>query len=300
MELRYKNGSLGVIQGPAGENGITPHIGENSHWYLGTFDTGVSAKGPKGEDGRAFSIAKTYPSIISMDTDHDNPDVEVGQFVMIDTGDVEDADNAKLYVKTDTGFSYVTDLSGATGIQGPAGKSAYQIAVDNGFEGTEEEWLDSLGAKYTPIEGDVPVKPITQSAYDDLTDAEKNSDTVWLIADNNISRMARTVEEPCLTDETVVGIWEDGRPVYKKIFHTIQKPVNNIFDIGAIENLFAVVSVNGVMKTASGNWIQLPYQNSSVCLYVSDTGEVKLRNSLGNDYQNTPVVATIEYMKTTD
>lgn len=28
---------------------------------------------------------------------------------------------------------------------GAPGKSAYQIAVDNGFEGTEEEWLESLG-----------------------------------------------------------------------------------------------------------------------------------------------------------
>ena len=28
---------------------------------------------------------------------------------------------------------------------GISGKSAYQIAVDNGFEGTEQEWLASLG-----------------------------------------------------------------------------------------------------------------------------------------------------------
>ena len=32
------------------------------------------------------------------------------------------------------------------------GKSAYEIAVDNGFVGTEEEWLDSLKG-YTPIKG---------------------------------------------------------------------------------------------------------------------------------------------------
>ena len=31
------------------------------------------------------------------------------------------------------------------GIPGPTGASAYQIAVTNGFEGTEQEWLDSLG-----------------------------------------------------------------------------------------------------------------------------------------------------------
>ena len=29
-------------------------------------------------------------------------------------------------------------------IQGPAGKSAYDIAVDEGFDGTESDWLDSL------------------------------------------------------------------------------------------------------------------------------------------------------------
>ena len=30
-------------------------------------------------------------------------------------------------------------------LRGPAGKSAYEIAVEHGFEGTEEEWLASLG-----------------------------------------------------------------------------------------------------------------------------------------------------------
>ncbi len=34
--------------------------------------------------------------------------------------------------------------TGATGATGAAGKSAYELAVENGFEGTLEEWLDSL------------------------------------------------------------------------------------------------------------------------------------------------------------
>ena len=33
---------------------------------------------------------------------------------------------------------------GEDGQDGTDGKSAYQIAVDNGFQGTEPEWLDSL------------------------------------------------------------------------------------------------------------------------------------------------------------
>lgn len=38
-------------------------------------------------------------------------------------------------------------VSGIGAIKGEDGKSAYQIAVENGFEGTEEEWLDSLKGK---------------------------------------------------------------------------------------------------------------------------------------------------------
>lgn len=34
--------------------------------------------------------------------------------------------------------------TGATGAQGPQGKSAYQVAVDNGYSGTEAQWLASL------------------------------------------------------------------------------------------------------------------------------------------------------------
>lgn len=74
-------------------------------------------------------------------------------------------------------------------LHGAPGKSAYEIAVDNGFEGTIEEWLESLvgepGSSYTPPEGDVPLKTITQEEYDALTDEEKQSETAWLITDSD-------------------------------------------------------------------------------------------------------------------
>src|SRR5690606_21963258 len=39
--------------------------------------------------------------------------------------------------------NYIDELKSG-GTQGPPGKSAYEIAVENGFEGTEQEWLESL------------------------------------------------------------------------------------------------------------------------------------------------------------
>ncbi|MFD2116347.1 collagen-like protein [Paenibacillus yanchengensis] len=35
-------------------------------------------------------------------------------------------------------------FAGGGGMQGPAGASAYEIAVENGYRGTEMEWLTSL------------------------------------------------------------------------------------------------------------------------------------------------------------
>lgn len=32
------------------------------------------------------------------------------------------------------------------GVRGKPGPSAYEVAVANGFTGTEQEWLDSLGS----------------------------------------------------------------------------------------------------------------------------------------------------------
>ena len=47
------------------------------------------------------------------------------------------------------GYQGETGLTGPAGVAGAAGadgKSAYEVAVDNGFVGTEQEWLDSLAA----------------------------------------------------------------------------------------------------------------------------------------------------------
>ena len=54
-----------------------------------------------------------------MQADFDN--MEIGDYVMI-TSSVELEDNAKLYSKTEKEWVFITDFSGATGIQGPQGQ----------------------------------------------------------------------------------------------------------------------------------------------------------------------------------
>ena len=72
-------------------------------------------------EGQGFKISKTYSSIASMQAGYDTDNVPLWSFVIIDTGNVDDEDNAKLYIKGETEYQYLTDLSGAQGIQGEQG-----------------------------------------------------------------------------------------------------------------------------------------------------------------------------------
>lgn len=105
-------------QGAKGDTGPTGATGAQGPQGV-KGDTG--ATGPQGAKGDAFAIAKTYASIAAMNADFGGSDVKAGQFVMIDTGNVDDVDNAKLYVKGAAAYTYITDLSGATGMTGPQG-----------------------------------------------------------------------------------------------------------------------------------------------------------------------------------
>ena len=61
--LQKNNASLSfsetVLKGDKGDPGITPHIGENGNWYLGTTDTGKPSRGEKGEGTSDFIIKMT-------------------------------------------------------------------------------------------------------------------------------------------------------------------------------------------------------------------------------------------------
>lgn len=112
-----KTGNIKGATGAKGETGAQGPQGEQGQQGI---------QGPKGDPGEAFTIAKTYESVEAMNAAFATDNVKEGQFVMIDTGSVEDEDNAKLYVKGAEAYSYITDLSGATGLTGPAGEQGPQ------------------------------------------------------------------------------------------------------------------------------------------------------------------------------
>lgn len=83
-----------------------------------TFVNLQGVQGVTGPQGEPFKIKKTYPSVEAMNADFNN--MEFGDYVMI-ASTVEVEDNAKLYTRGENQWIFITDFSGATGIQGPTG-----------------------------------------------------------------------------------------------------------------------------------------------------------------------------------
>lgn len=124
---------LSACKGTPGEQGPRGEQGEDG------------AKGEKGDDGKGIvSVIKTATS------------------GLVDTYTI-------IYTNGTTTTFEVTNgeqgLQGAQGPQGETGKSAYEIAVEYGFQGTVEEWLESLKAD--------------NSTQDDQEENGENNTDVW-------------------------------------------------------------------------------------------------------------------------
>lgn len=117
-----------------------PKIVDND-WWIYNYDTKQYVNTGISAIGDAFTYKKEYPSVEAMEADWGTADVKLGEYVLINTNNVEDPDDAKVYLKTQEGWKFIVDLSGIQGIQG---WSAYEVAVKHGFVGTEEEWVQSL------------------------------------------------------------------------------------------------------------------------------------------------------------
>lgn len=124
-------GNIG-LQGEQGIQGIQGEKGEKG-------DKGD--KGAKGDKGDPFTVAKIYPSVSAMNAGYASDGVAKGAFVVIDTGNVNDEENARLYIKGDSAYVFLTDLSGAQGIKGDKGdkgdKGEPGAKGDQGVQGVQ-------------------------------------------------------------------------------------------------------------------------------------------------------------------
>jgi hypothetical protein len=113
----------GVVPPSKGGTGVTsPGASGNLLVSNGTSWTSAAGlAGPTGPAGLGFTIAKTYASVAALTADTAPTNIISGQFALIDTNDINNAENSRLYLWNGTSYTYTSDLSGAQGIVGPTG-----------------------------------------------------------------------------------------------------------------------------------------------------------------------------------
>lgn len=133
--------ALAVAKESGEFDGITPTIGDNGNWYLGTTDTGKPSRGEKGDKG--------------------------------DKGDTgaqgvqgEKGDTGAQGLQGPQGEKGDTGETGATGATGADGKSAYSYAQDGGYTGTESEFAAKLAAEKLPNPYPITFTGAVSETYD--------------------------------------------------------------------------------------------------------------------------------------
>lgn len=159
----------------------------------------------------------------------------------------------------------VKQVSSVRGDKGDPGESAYDIAVANGFEGTEAEWLESLkGPKGDP--GDSATETSNGEVYS--------------------------------TEEVRIGTWIDGKPMYRKTVYFVSG--SSLKDITEIisDDVDLIIEYCGFINATNNhsyvlpsiyNTLQKNETNGSIIFYTRDP-----------TFSNAPVTLTIKYTKTTD
>lgn len=128
--------SLGIPRGPQGIQGNEGPQGDRGP---------RGPEGPKGEPGEGFKLSKVYESVEAMRAGFATDGLPLGSFVVVNTGDVDDPDNAGVWCKGEDAYVFIVDISGMTGFDGPPGP--------RGPEGPPGPKGDSFTGAFASIEG---------------------------------------------------------------------------------------------------------------------------------------------------
>lgn len=257
--------------GPTGPQGTAPHIGDNGHWYVGDMDTGVNAKGDKGDGLKIDGSVPTYADLPTLTA------ADMGKTYLVDadgrlyfwSGTAWPASGAGLLIKGEDGITPniganghwwigITDTGvqaqgedGAPGTPGADGKSAYESAQDGGYTGTETQFntdLAEVGNKQDKITG-------AKGKYLGFTDTDTLGAVSLPSASTGSKGITYLVDSYERTDTDKAVTPKALNSVYKLVEDKADKSVSKAATLTAAGWSDGVQSlaVSGVTATANGS-----------------------------------------------
>lgn len=178
------------------------------------------------EIGKSIDAANIEPNGDLILTLVDGSTINCGNVVGRDGVDGSDGDSA-YEIAINNGFEgseeeWISSLQGKNGIDG---KSAYEIAIENGFEGNEEEWVESLN-------GYSPTVSISEE-YDGytITITDVNGEHSFKIVDSTKSNVDTVITEDGVTlvvPESAVTVDDDTVILDGRFFSGLDIGTDNI------------------------------------------------------------------------
>ena len=130
------------------------------------------------------------------------------------------------------------NIIGIPALKGDNGKSAYEIAVDKGFEGTEEEWLESLNG--------------SNSGNTGITEETDPTVPEWAKQEGKPTYQAREIEYSTTTLENVDNV-EDALNTLTEHVDNIKKNIpSTAEDVGALPNTTVIPTKTSQLENDNG------------------------------------------------
>ena len=263
--------------GPTGPQGTAPHIGDNGHWYVGDVDTGVNAKGDKGDGLKIDGSVPTYADLPTLTA------ADMGKTYLVDadgrlyfwSGTAWPASGSGLLIKgqdgitpniganghwwigtTDTGVQAQGEdgapgAAGSPGAPGADGKSAYESAQDGGYTGTETQFnadLAEVGNKQDKVTG-------AKGKYLGFTDTDTLGAVDLPSASTGSKGITYLVDSYERTDTDKAVTPKALNSVYKLVEDKADKSVSKAATLTAAgwSNGVQTLAVSGVTAAANGS-----------------------------------------------
>lgn len=223
------------------------------------------------------------------------------------------------------------EAKGSLGFKGDRGYSAYEIAVQNGYEGTEQDWIDHFGLDLTDyiktsdiiddrIHGGstkVSSASVTLAisnelitAQSDILQIDGNVGDLSSLTTSTKTDLVSAINEVNSRDiysttERVIGTWINGKPLYRKVVSFGTLPNNNTKTVAHnISNIGIVTSIKGIgINTISHLYYVIPATSvdalgNQIQIYCDNT-DIYIKTGIDRS-SITESYIILEYTKTTD
>ena len=176
-----------------------------------------------------------------------------------------DSANKAIKLTTTTGtYSIPTSqiiVSSVKGDPGQDGKSAYEIAVDHGYSGTEEDWIKNLGSSFD----DSALQTAINKNKTDISNLSTDLTNSQLTISQNTSNISKNKTDITTIKSDLSDVVSDVA-INKSDISDLKTNINKIGDLGTLQTTDKTSVINAINELNSKFMQSMTYANKKLTI----------------------------------